>query len=76
MTYSPPGRYHVAFDRDGVRILDSRWDAPDTADGKFDGLKAQHEEHASARLLLTEWDDGREWPPREWPAAAATAGAG
>ncbi|MFJ9128913.1 hypothetical protein ACIRJS_32910 [Streptomyces sp. NPDC102340] len=71
MTYTPPGRYHVTFDRDGVRILDGWWDDPDTADRKFDGLQAQHEEHASTRLLLTEWDGGREWPLREWPTPAS-----
>lgn len=77
VTYSPPGRYHVALDRHGARILDGWWDDPDTADGKFDGLQAQHEEHAGTRLRLTEWDAGREWPLREWPPTpAAAAGAG
>ncbi|MGD6742996.1 hypothetical protein ACOKM3_14260 [Streptomyces sp. BH106] len=77
MTYSPPGRYHVALERDGARILDGWWDDPDTADRKFDGLQAQHEEYAGTRLHLTEWDDGREWPLREWPPTpATTAGVG
>ncbi|MGP3775425.1 hypothetical protein ACTWJ8_31855 [Streptomyces sp. SDT5-1] len=70
MTYEPPGRYHVTLARDGVRILDGWWDDPDTADRKFAGLQAQHEEHADTRLRLTEWDSGQEWPLREWPGAA------
>ncbi|MFJ8955242.1 hypothetical protein ACIRL3_46140 [Streptomyces sp. NPDC102384] len=64
MPETPPGRYHVALDRDGSRILDGWWDDPDTADGKFDGLQAQLEEYAGTRQRLTEWGRSQEWPLR------------
>ncbi|MFJ8821219.1 hypothetical protein ACIREE_05495 [Streptomyces sp. NPDC102467] len=66
----PPGRYHLSLTIDGEHVLDGWWDDPDTADRKFDGMEKEHEANAGARLLLTEWDDGREWPLRAWPLPA------
>ncbi|MFJ9038938.1 hypothetical protein ACIRF8_20375 [Streptomyces sp. NPDC102406] len=65
-----PGRYHLSLTIDGARVLDGWWDDADTADRKFDGMRKEHEADDRARLLLTEWDDGREWPLRAWPARA------
>ncbi|MFJ9037445.1 hypothetical protein ACIRF8_12760 [Streptomyces sp. NPDC102406] len=64
---NPPGRYHVTLDLDGARALDGWWDNPDTADRKADRLIHEHAENAGARVTVTEWDNGREWPLREWP---------
>ncbi|MEB3962752.1 hypothetical protein OKJ48_21235 [Streptomyces kunmingensis] len=65
---TPPGRYHLSLTIDGAHVLDGWWDDPDTAEFKFGDMRKEHEANAGARLLLTEWDDGREWPLREWPA--------
>ncbi|MFJ8828261.1 hypothetical protein ACIREE_41910 [Streptomyces sp. NPDC102467] len=64
---TPPGRYHVTLSFDGSPALEGWWDNPDTADWKADRLIAEHAENANASVTVTEWDDGREWPLRQWP---------
>ncbi|WP_338704292.1 hypothetical protein V2W30_40980 (plasmid) [Streptomyces sp. Q6] len=73
---TPPDRYHLTLAIDGRTILRGWWDNAGTADGKFDGFRDEHEAHAGAHLLLTEWDAGREWPLREWPTPAPAEDAG
>ncbi|MGY0023730.1 hypothetical protein ACVHNB_32770 [Streptomyces sp. YJ-C3] len=71
----PPGRYHLTLTIDGKRIADGWWDDPDIADGKFTSFRREHVDNAGAHVLLTEWDDGKEWTLREWPTPQASEGA-
>ncbi|MFI0242550.1 hypothetical protein [Streptomyces sp. NPDC016845] len=64
---NPPGRYHVTLIIDGEHILDGWWNDPDTAERKASGFAPEHEDNAGARVTLTEWHGGQEWPLREWP---------
>lgn len=63
----PPGRYHLRLILDGKATLDGWWNDADTAERKMAGLCAEHEERDGVQLLLTEWDDGQEWPLDAWP---------
>ncbi|MFI5658834.1 hypothetical protein [Streptomyces sp. NPDC051684] len=58
----PPGRYHLRLIIDGWPTLDGWWDDADVAEVKFAGLRTEHEERHGARLLLTEFDEWKEWP--------------
>ncbi|MFI7009987.1 hypothetical protein [Streptomyces sp. NPDC050145] len=69
MTEPVPGRFHVALDCGGRRVLDGWWDDGDVAEGKWAGYVEDHRGRADARVRLGEWHGGREWPLREWPAS-------